>query len=86
MVLQPKKNGKISRTVDLSDLGRAGRHKSHHTRSAAEIAKSAHAGKLNYTLYCINGCHGMELAGEDCYNTTSGRKLVKRKRLPLNKI
>jgi hypothetical protein len=37
MVIQPKKNGRARRTVDLSGLSKAGRHESHHTRSAAEI-------------------------------------------------
>ena len=38
MVIQPKNNGRARRTVDLAKLSRAGRHESHHTRSAAEIA------------------------------------------------
>ena len=38
MVIQPKKNGRARRTVDLAKLSRAGKHESHHTRSAAEIA------------------------------------------------
>ena len=32
MVIQPKKNGRARRTVDLSGLSRVGRHESHHTR------------------------------------------------------
>jgi hypothetical protein len=40
MVIQPKKNGRVRRTVDLSGLSKAGRHESHHTRSDAEIVKT----------------------------------------------
>ena len=47
MMLQSKKNGKIRRTADLSYLIRAGIHESHYNRSAAEVAKSVPAGKLN---------------------------------------
>jgi hypothetical protein len=32
MVIQPKKNGRARRTVDLSGLSKAGRYESHHTR------------------------------------------------------
>ena len=65
MVIQPKKNGRARRTVDLSGLSRAGRHKSHHTRSAAEIVKTVPAGKLKSTLDCVDGYHGVEPAMED---------------------
>ena len=67
MVIQPKKNGTARRTVDLSGLSKAGRHESHHTRSAAKIAKSVPAGKLKSMLDCIEGYHGLELAKEDCH-------------------
>ena len=70
MVIQPKKNGRARRTVDLSGLSRVGRHESHHTRSAAEIVKSVPAGKLKSTLDCVDGYHGVELAKEDRHKTT----------------
>ena len=70
MVIQPKKNGRARRTVDLAKLSRAGKHESHHTRSAAEIAKSVPAGKLKSTLDCVDGYHGVELAKEDRHKTT----------------
>ena len=41
------------RTVDLSGLSRAGKHESHNTRSAAEIAKSIPSGKLKSSLDCV---------------------------------
>jgi hypothetical protein len=44
MVIQPKKNGRARRTVDLAGLSKAGRHESRHTRSAAEIVKTVPAG------------------------------------------
>jgi hypothetical protein len=56
--------------VDLSGLSRAGRHESHHTRSAAEIVKTVSAGKLNSMLDCVDGYHGVELAKEDRHKTT----------------
>ena len=70
MVIQPKKNGTVRRTLDLSVLSKAGKHESHHTRSAAEIAKSVPAGKLKSTLDCVDGYHGVELAVEDRHKTT----------------
>ena len=67
MVIQPKKSGRARRTVDVSGLSRAGKHESHHTRSAAEIAKLIPSGKLKSTLDCGDGYHGVgvELAAED---------------------
>ena len=56
--------------MDLSGLSKAGRHESHHTRSAAEIVKTVPAGKLKSTLDCVDGYHGVELAKEDCHKTT----------------
>ena len=70
MVIQPKKNGKARRTVDLSGLSRAGTHESHHTRSAAEIAITVPGGKLKTTLDCVDGYHKVELAKEDRHKTT----------------
>jgi hypothetical protein len=70
LVIQPKKNGRARRTVDLSGLSKAGRHESHHTRSAAEIVKTVLAGKLRSTLDCVDSYHGVELAEEDPYKTT----------------
>jgi hypothetical protein len=70
MVIQPKKNGRARRTVELSGLIKAGRQESHHTRSAAEIVKDVPAGKLKSTLDCVDGYHGVEPAEEDRHNTT----------------
>jgi hypothetical protein len=70
MVIQPKKNGRAKKTVDLLGLSKVGRHESHHTRSAAEIAKSVLAGKVKSTLDCVDGYHGVELAKEDHHKTT----------------
>ena len=70
MVIQPKKNGRPRRTVDLSGLSRVGRHESHHTRSAAEIVRTVPAGKLKSTLDCVDGYHGVELAKENRHKTT----------------
>jgi hypothetical protein len=70
MVIQPKKNGRARRTVDPSGLSKAGRHESHHTRSAAEIVKTVPAGKLKSTLECVDGYHSVELAKEDRHKTT----------------
>ena len=70
MVIQPKKNGRARRTVDLSGLSKVGRHESHHTRSAAEIVKTIPAGKLKSTLDCVDGYHGVELDKEDRHKTT----------------
>jgi hypothetical protein len=70
MVIQPKKNGRARRTVDLSGLSKAGRHESHHTRSAAKIVKTVPAGKLKSTLDCVDGYHGVELDKEDHHKTT----------------
>jgi len=70
MVIQPKKDGRARRTVDLSGLSKVGRHESHHTRSAAEIVKTVPAGTLKSTLDCVDGYHGVELAKEDRHKTT----------------
>ena len=56
--------------MDLSGLSKAGRHESHHTRSAVKIVKTVPAGKLKSTLDCVDGYHGVELAKEDCHKTT----------------
>jgi hypothetical protein len=67
IVIDPKKNGRARRTVDLAKLSKAGQHESHHTRSAA---KSVPAGKLKSTLDCVDGYHGVESAKEDRHKTT----------------
>ena len=70
MVIQPKKNGKARRTVDLSYLSKHSIEESHHTRSAPMIAKSVPADKYKSTLDCVDGYHGIELAEEDRHMTT----------------
>lgn len=84
MVIQPKKSGKARRTVDLSALSRAGQHESHHTRSAADIAKSIPAGMLKSTLDCVDGYHGVELDPRDRHKTTFATEwgLFRYKRVP----
>jgi hypothetical protein len=39
MVIQPKKKRRARRTVDLASLSKAGRHESHHTRSAQGLSQ-----------------------------------------------
>ena len=84
LVIQPKKNGKARRTVDLSGLSRASKHESHHSRSAADIAKSIPAGMLKTTLDCVDGYHGVELDPADRHKTTFSTEwgLYRYKRLP----
>ena len=79
MVIQPKKNGRARRTVDLSGLSKAATHESHHTRSAAKIAMTVPAEKLKTTLDC-----GVELAEEDRHKTTFSTEwgLFRYKRVP----
>ena len=84
MVIQPKKNGKARRTVDLSGLSKASRHESHHSRSPAEIVQSVPAGMLKTTLDCVDGFHGVELDPADRHKTTFATEwgLYRYKRLP----
>jgi hypothetical protein len=74
MVIQPKKNGRARRTVDMARLSKAGKHESHHTKSVAEIAKSGSAGKLKSTLDCVDRYHKVKLAEEDRHKTTFATK------------
>ena len=69
MVITPKKDGTPRRTINLSALTRAGIRETHHTRSAAKIARTVPANKLKSTLDCVNGYHGVELAQEDRLKT-----------------
>ena len=66
----PKKDGTPRRTIDLSGLTRAGIRESHHTRSAAKIARSVPANQLKSTLDCLDGYHRVLLAPEDRHKTT----------------
>ena len=70
MVNQEKKNGKARRTVDLSYLSKRGLADSHHTPSAAIIAKRIPGNKFKSTLDCVDGYHGIELEEEDRHKTT----------------
>ena len=70
MVIQPKKNGKARRTVDLSYLSKHGLDESHPTRSAPMVAKSVPANKYKSTLDCVDGYHGIVIAEEDRHKTT----------------
>ena len=70
MVLQPKKDGKPRRTVDLSALSKSGIRETHHTRSPFKVACSVPANKLKSVLDCADGYHGVEIAEEDRHKTT----------------
>lgn len=70
MVLQPKKDGKPRRTVDLSALSKSAIRETHHTRSPFKVACSVPAGKLKSVLDCADGYHGVEIAEEDKHKTT----------------
>ena len=70
MVVQPKKNGKARRTVDLSYLTKHGIDESHPSRSAPMVAKSVPANKYKSTLDCVDGYHGIVIAEEDRHKTT----------------
>ena len=61
MVIQEKKNGKARRTVDLSYLSKCGLAESHHTPSAAIIAKRIPGNKFKSTLDCVNKYNVIEL-------------------------
>ena len=65
-----RKSGRAHRNVDMSGLSRACRQESHHSRSAAEIAKLVPAGKLNSTMHCVDRYHKVELAMENRHKTT----------------
>ena len=70
MVIQEKKNGKARRTVDLSYVSKRGLAESHHTPSAAIIAKRIPGNKFKSTLDCDDGYHGIELEEADRHQTT----------------
>ena len=70
MVIRPKKNGKIRRTIDLSALTKASIRETHHTRSPNKVVCSVPAKTLKTTLDCADGYHGVPLAKEDRHKTT----------------
>ena len=57
LVIQEKKNGKARRTVDLSYLSKFGLAESHHSPSAAVIAKHIPGNKFKSTLDCVDCYH-----------------------------
>jgi hypothetical protein len=71
MVLQPKKNGNVRRTIDLHALSKAGIRETHHTRSPfIRVACSVPSQTYKSTLDCVDGYHGVPLAEEDQHKTT----------------
>jgi hypothetical protein len=70
MVIRPKKNSMPRRTIDLSELSRAGIRETHHTRNPAKAARTVQANKLKTTLDCVDGYHGAELVEADRHKTT----------------
>ena len=52
------KNGTARRTINLSAFSRGGIRETHHTRSAAKIARTVPANKLKGTIDCVYGYHG----------------------------
>ena len=69
MVIQPKKDGRPRRTVDLSGLTKAGIRETHHTRSPFRVVCSVPRYMLKSTLDCVDGYHGVPLAEEDKHKT-----------------
>ena len=69
MVIQPKKDGRPRRTVDLSGLTKAGVRETHHTRSPFRVVCSVPRYMLKSTLDCVDGYHGVPLAEEDKHKT-----------------
>merc|ERR1712055_903662 len=69
MIIQPKKDGRPRRTVDLSGLTKAGIRETHHTRSPFRVVCSVPRFMLKSTLDCVDGYHGVPLAEEDKHKT-----------------
>ena len=69
MIIQPKKDGRPRRTVDLSGLTKAGIRETHHTRSPFRVVFSVPSKMLKSTLDCVDGYHGVPLAEEDKHKT-----------------
>ena len=65
MLIQPKKDGRPRRVVDMSALTKVARRELHHTRSPFKVACSVPGGVLKTTLDCVDGYHGLEIAEED---------------------
>ena len=65
MLIQPKKDGRPRRVVDMSALTKVARRELHHTRSPFKAACSVPGGVLKSTLDCVDGYHGVEIAEED---------------------
>ena len=57
MLVQPKKDGRPRRVIDLSALTKVTRRELHHTRSPFKVACSIPGGKLKTTLDCVDGYH-----------------------------
>ena len=70
LVITAKKDGKPRRTVDLSELTKAGIRETHHTRSPFKVVCSVPRGMVKTTLDCVDGYHGIPLAKEDWHKTT----------------
>ena len=62
MLIQPKKDGRPRRVVDMFALTKVARRELHHTRSPLKVACSVPCGVLKSTLDCVDGYHGVEIA------------------------
>ena len=62
MVIQPKKDGRVRRTVDFLGLTKTGIRETHHTRSPINVVCSIPRETFKSTLDCVNGYHGIPLA------------------------
>ena len=65
MLIQPKKDGRPKRVVDMSALTKVARRELHHTFSPFKVACSVPGGVLKITLDCVDGYHCVEIAEED---------------------
>ena len=62
MLIQPKKDGRPRRVVDMSALTKVAKRELHHTRSPFKAACSVPGGVLKTTLDCVDGYHGVEMS------------------------
>lgn len=70
MVIQPKKDGRPRRTIDLAALTKAGIRETHHTRSPFKVACTVPANTLKTTLDCVDGYHWVAIDEADRHKTT----------------
>ena len=70
MVVQPKKNGKPRRTVDLQELKKATRRETHYTPTPFNIVSTTPANTYKTVLDAWNGYHSLPLS-EDSKDATT---------------